>query len=332
MSKSAFVAVVGRPSAGKSTLVNALCGHKVSIVSPVPQTTRNAIRGIHTSERGQLIFIDTPGYHQSERKFNLKLTGIVKGSMGDCDLVLYLVDSSRHFGEEEQELMEMVAGCHKPFIVVLNKADLTGMAASTGAGVKSIAESAGNAVGVRKALLEGLPKANTTIEISALSGVNLEALKDLLFNYAVEGHEWYPAEFYTDQEPDFRITEMIREQVMNRTREEIPHAAYVEIADLDLRQADGTIITPADNYDVEAAWELPASKKPRLTIRAFVCVERDSQKGIVVGKGGTVIKAIRESAEQEIRKLFPYFVTLDLRVKVAPKWRNDDGLIERMIH
>lgn len=332
MSKSAFVAVIGRPSAGKSTLVNALCGHKVSIVSPVPQTTRNSIRGIHTSERGQLIFVDTPGYHQSDRKFNLKLTGIVKGSLSDCDIVLYLVDSSREFGEEEAELMAMVATCHKPYMVVLNKADLTGMAASTGAGAKSIAESAANAVKIRAEMAKGLPHANTTIEISALSGVNLEALKDLLFSYATEGHEWYPSEFYTDQEPDFRISEIIREQVMNRTREEIPHAAYVELADLDLRLPDGTLIKPEDNYDVTAAWELPVSKKPRLNIRAFVCVERDSQKGIVVGKGGSVIKAIRESAELEIRKLFPYFVTLDLRVKVAPKWRNDDSLIERMVH
>jgi GTP-binding protein Era len=171
-----------------------------------------------------------------------------------------------------------------------------------------------------------------TIEISALGGHGLEALKDELFARAEEGNEWYPTEFYTDQEPDFRITELIREQVMNRTREEIPHSAYVEIADLDLRLPDGTVIGPDSQYDVSAAWDLPVSQRPRLNIRAFICVERDTQKGIVVGKGGELIRVIREQSELGIRELFPYFITLDLRVKVAPKWRNDDKLIERIIH
>jgi GTP-binding protein Era len=316
MSKSAFVAVVGRPSAGKSTLVNALCGQKVSIVSPVPQTTRNAIRGIRTEERGQLVFIDTPGFHNSERKFNLKLTNLVKGSIDDCDVVLYLVDGTRPIGEEETELMGMVAKTRAPIVLVLNKTD-----------IKS-----NEAAAVRAALAEGLPSAAVTLEISALTGDGLDRLKDELYARAPEGHEWYPDEYYTDQEPDFRIAEIIREQVMNRTREEIPHAAYIDIEDLDLRTLEGELIGPDSDFDLGACWDLPSHKRPRLNIRAFICVERDSQKGIVVGKGGELIKAIREAAELQIRELFPYFVTLDLRVKVAPKWRNDDHLIERMIH
>ncbi len=316
MSKSAFVAVVGRPSAGKSTLVNALCGQKVSIVSPVPQTTRNAIRGIHTGERGQLVFVDTPGYHNSERKFNLKLTNLVKGSIDDCDVVLYLVDSSRPIGDEEAELMTMVGKARAPIIVVLNKLDL---ASKESAAVKS-------------ALAEGLPSAALTLEISALKGEGLDQLKDELFARAPEGHEWYPDEYYTDQEPEFRIAEIIREQVMNRTREEIPHAAYIDIEDLDLRTPEGILIGPDEDFDPTACWDLASHLRPRLNIRAFICVERDSQKGIVVGKAGELIKAIREAAELQIRVLFPYFVTLDLRVKVAPTWRNDDKLIQRMIH
>ena len=323
MSKSAFVAVIGRPSAGKSTLVNALCGQKVSIVSPIPQTTRNAIRGIRTEERGQLVFVDTPGYHNSERKFNLKLTNLVKGSIDDCDIVLYLVDGSRPIGEEEAELIAMVAKARAQVVVVLNKVDL-----SAGAN----AEAAKDNAELRSALAEGLPNAAATVEISALKGDGLDKLKDELYSRAPEGHEWYPNEYYTDQEPDFRIAEIIREQVMNRTREEIPHAAYIDIEDLDLRDLEGNLIGPDSDFDPSACWDLPSHKRPKLNIRAFVCVERDSQKGIVVGKGGEIIKAIREAAELQIRELFPYFVTLDLRVKVAPKWRNDDKLIERMIH
>lgn len=331
MSKSAFVAVVGRPSAGKSTLVNALCGHKVSIVSPVPQTTRNAIRGILSGESGQLVFVDTPGFHNSERKFNAKLTGLVKGSLDDCDLVLYLVDSSRPLGEEEAALMAMVRQSGKPCLAVLNKADLTGaLPRAEGAG-KPPADAAANARALRAALEAELPAA-ARHEISALSGQGLDALKAELFARAPEGHEWYPPEYYTDQDPDFRIAEIVREQVMNRTYDEIPHSSYVELEDLELRRPDGSPILPEDNYDVGAAWELPLSQKPRLNVRATVFVERDSQKGIVVGKGGANVKLIREAAEKEIRELFPYYVTLELRVKLAPKWRSDDGLIGRLVH
>ena len=316
MSKSAFVAVVGRPSAGKSTLVNALCGQKVSIVSPVPQTTRNAIRGIRNEERGQLVFVDTPGYHNSERKFNLKLTNIVKGNIDDCDIVLYLVDSSRPIGEEEAELMGMVAKARGQVVLVLNKCDLLSPEAAA----------------VKTALAEGLPNVDATVEISALNGGGLDTLKDELYKRAPEGHEWYPPEYYTDQEPDFRIAEIIREQVMNRTREEIPHSTFIDIEDLELRNLEGELIGPESDFDPGECWDLPSHKRPRLNIRAFICVERDSQKGIVVGKGGELIKAIREAAELQIRELFPYYVSLDLRVKVSPKWRNDDRLIEKMIH
>jgi GTP-binding protein Era len=322
MSKSAFVAVVGRPSAGKSTLVNALCGQKVSIVSPVPQTTRNAIRGIRTEERGQLVFVDTPGYHQSERKFNIKLTKLVKGSLDDCDVVLYLVDSSRPFGDEERELLAMVAKAKAPVLLVLNKVDVSAKASGEAAQARDE---------LFAALAAGLPGA-ATLEVSALTGDGLDKLKDELFARSPEGHEWYPGEYYTDQEPEFRIAEMIREQVMNRTREEIPHSTYIDIEDLDLRDLEGQLIGPDSDFDPGACWDLPSHQRPRLNIRAFICVERDSQKGIVVGKGGAGIKAIREAAELQIRELFPYFVTLDLRVKVAPKWRSDDRLIERMIH
>ena len=354
--RSAFVAIIGRPSAGKSTLINTLCGHKVSIVSPVPQTTRNAIRGIYNESRGQLVFVDTPGYHNSDRKFNKRLTNVVMASLNDTDIILYLVDMSRPMGEEETFLMGMISAAKRPVIVGLNKSDLVAASLSAhsnpalGAGHDNQAEADGEPVAspdihstdehekkspsvllaeLKAALIEAIPQA-TTLEISATNGYGVKELKTALFAAAPEGQEWYPKEYYTDQDPSFRIAEIIREQVMNRTREEVPHAVYIELGDLELRSPSGELLSTG--YDSSADWDLPVTKRARLKFRASICVERDSQKGIVVGKGGSLIKAIREASEKQLREIFPWYVELELHVKVAPKWRSDDSLIERMIH
>ncbi|MBN2353547.1 MAG: GTPase Era [Spirochaetales bacterium] len=290
--KSATVSLVGRPSSGKSSLVNALCGGKVSIVSPVPQTTRNRVRGILTEERGQLVFLDTPGFHLSEKKINLRLQGVVRESLGESDLSLYVVDVSRPEGEEERAVRALLAHHVARLVLALNKIDL---AADRGAAALAAARSA-------------FPGAGAAA-VSALSGEGREALLAALFAAAPEGDLMYPPEYYTDQDPGFRIAELVREQVILRTAEEIPHAVYVEIADLEMRE-----------------------EGRELWARGFICVERESQKGIVIGRKGEKIRDIVSKAQAAANGLFPYRVTLDFRVKVRPRWRRDDLLLRKLIN
>lgn len=387
MQKSAFIAVIGRPSAGKSTLVNQLCGYKVSIVSPVPQTTRNAIRGIHSSDRGQLVFVDTPGFHDSEKKLNLKLKDLVRNAIDDCDAVLYVVDTSRPFGDEEKSILQLLAHVQVPVLLGLNKVDLlAGRKASTRKAATPALPDPEQVHEVLQAASNIIPQAKI-LRFSALDGTGIEALKDSLYALAPEGNAWYPEDFYTDQDPEFRIAEVIREQVMNRTREEIPHASFIEIEDLELRDSDGNPVPKpsmgewkgiddetspppplADNGDEEEdealaeseegpgghavpadmlaasgvelpadwspqdLWELDPARRPKLWIRAVICVERDSQKGILIGKGGSLIKMMRLESIKELRELFPYRIELDLRVKVSAKWRQSEKIIGRIIH
>ncbi len=291
--KSAFVAIIGRPSAGKSTLLNAICGEKVSITASVPQTTRNKIRGIITEKRGQLVFLDTPGYHNSEKKYNNYMMGIVSSSLDECDLVVYVVDSTRPMGKEEQELIDMLTKKGRPFVIVLNKSD---------SGSKFTKD-------IRAFLLVNM-KTNSIIETSALKEEGIDNLKDAIFEKAPEGEQMYPDDFYTDQEPEFRIAEIIREKAITKMSQEIPHAIYVEIADTEMK-GEGD--------------------KQKLWVRAFLTVEKESQKGMVIGKGGDQIKQIRREAIRDLNKIFPYKIQLDLRVKVNPKWRTKDYLLKGLI-
>ncbi len=283
----ATVAIIGRPSSGKSSLINRLCRGKVSIVSPVPQTTRNRVRGIVTAPEGQLVLIDTPGLHDSQRKLNLHLQGLVTSSLGEVDIVLYVVDLSRRPGDEEQKIADLVAAFRGAKVVVLNKADVV----------------PGHRREVDRFLAErglgGDP-------VSALTGDGIDRLRQRLLDLAPEGDPAYPEDYYTDQDVEFRISEIIREKAIEQVREEVPHALYVEMADTE-RQGEG------------------------LWARAFVCVERESQKGILIGKGASRIRAIRTAAERELAEIFPYPVRLDLQVKVRPNWRHRDDLLRRLI-
>jgi len=289
--KSAVVAVVGRPSAGKSTLVNALCGAKVSIVSPVPQTTRNRVRGILTAEESQLVFIDTPGFHLSSKKINTYMTGIVASTLDEVDIVLYVVDGSRQPGEEEKAISEAVCKAGKPVVICLNKKDSAGEAWSQ----------------TREGARASLPDA-ALFEVSARTGEGLEALRGKLQELSPAGEQMYPADYYTDQTPEFRISEIVREKVTLATREEVPHAVYVRIEDVEMRD------------DGETLWA-----------RGFICVERESQKGIIVGKGGDKIRSIVREAQEELSEIFPWTVKLDMRVKVDREWRKRDPLLKKMI-
>jgi GTP-binding protein Era len=284
MSKAAFVAVIGRPSAGKSTLVNRICGGKVSIVSAVPQTTRDAIRGILTGDKGQLVFIDTPGRHKSEKKFNIKLSEISAKAVGDSDLVLYVLDATRPPGPEETEIASLLAPHSGRTIAAINKIDDKN--ADPGRAGEFISQYFPGPL-------------HRCCAVSAKTGEGVEALLDALYAMAPEGGAFYDAQYYTDQEVDFRIAEIIREKAINRLRQELPHALRVEVSDA--------------QFEANAGGDAAGRKK--LWVRAFIIVERESQKGIVVGKGGAMIRAIRLAALKELDRIFDWKIKLDIRVK-----------------
>jgi len=303
MSKAAFVALAGRPSVGKSTLVNLLCGAKVAIVSAVPQTTRNAVRGILTRPEGQLVFVDTPGRHVSEKKFNKKLMDVSDRALDDSELVLYVLDASRSPGQEEEAIAERLKASVNRTVAAINKCD------AAGSDPKSLI-----------AFLEkSLPELPTSrrFEISCHKKEGIEPLLACLFEMADEGEAIYPGEYYTDQEVSFRIQEIIREKAILRLREELPHSIYVEVADLEFRE------TPS------AAGNADPGKK-RLWVRAFIITERESQKGMIVGKGGEMIKAIGQAARKELNSIFEWKVDLDLRVKTGKDWRHNDKILRKI--
>ncbi|MGA2546832.1 MAG: GTPase Era [Rectinemataceae bacterium] len=291
MSKSGFVAVAGRPSAGKSTLVNALIGEKVSIVSPVPQTTRNTVRGIVNKSEGQLVFLDTPGYHISEKKLNLRLRDVSTEAFADADIVLYLVDATRKPGPEEEAVAAALVHATDRLVAAINKID-------------SPEADPGSA---RLFITSKFPKV-LVCEISALKGSGLPELLAALYAKAPEGPAWYPEEYYTDQEPVFRIAEIIREKIFLHTRDELPHAVYVSYEDSS-RGNNGSLLA---QYDL--------------------VVERESQKGILIGKGGSMIKRIREEAETDLADIFDYEVKLKLSVRVDPNWKKNDKTLEKLIY
>lgn len=287
--KAAFAGLVGRPSSGKSTFLNRACGHKVSIVSEYPQTTRNLVRGIVNAPEGQLVFIDTPGFHLSDKKINLHLKELVARALEEVELVLYLADVSRPPGAEERALMEQLKKREPELVIGLNKTDL-------GAAHLATFES-------ELASMFRAPRVRT---LSAKTGDGVAEVLAALFELAPEGERLYPEEYYTDQSPEFRIAEILREQAIARTRQEVPHALYVEVSDLEI-------------------------KGDRIWARCFIYVERESQKGILVGKGGERIRSIVQTAQAELAGLFPQPVDLEVRVKTRPKWRKDDRLLKRLI-
>ena len=290
---SGVVTIIGRPSAGKSTFLNTASGEKVSIVSAIPQTTRNAIRGIVNTTKGQIVFIDTPGYHKSEKKLNLKLQEIAKTRLEEGDAVLYLIDLSREFGEEEKNICSLLIPLQNKTVIGLNKADLKSAKTEL----------------VKKELLSLLPDIpqKRIFEISALKDEGINEILSLLIELLPEGEALYPEDIYTDQDVVFRITEIIREQAILHTREEIPHALYAGVEDAEMRK-----------------------NGKELWVRAFLYVEKESQKAMLIGKGAAVIKSIRIKSMAELRKIFPYKVQLDLQVRVNKNWRQKDNIIKKI--
>ncbi|MDR1868474.1 MAG: GTPase Era [Treponema sp.] len=296
--KCGFVALVGRPSVGKSTLLNKMCGEKVAIVSKVPQTTRNAIRGIVNREQGQLIFVDTPGRHNSQKKFNKKLMEVSLRAVEECDIVLYVLDACRAPGDEEEETASLLVPLAEKTLAAVNKMD------APGADYKRTEEF----ISKNFPAFASSSAGGRILAVSANTGQGVEELLCALFDMAPEGDSLYGGEYYTDQETGFRIAEIIREQAINRLRQELPHSLYVDIADMEFKE-----------------------KETKLWVRAFIVVERESQKGMVVGKGGEMIKTIRLAALKELKLIFDWKIDLDLRVKTGKDWRHNDHTLRKII-
>lgn len=292
--KTAVVAIIGRPSAGKSTFLNTACQEPVSIVSPIPQTTRNAIKGFVNTSYGQLVFIDTPGYHDSEKKLNLKLKNITETQLDDIDAVLYVIDSTREPGEEEAKTARLIQPLQKKIVIAINKTDLPQAKPQ-------------KIINFVKANLKEIPD-ERIFKISAQEDIGINEVLKALYDIAPEGEPLYDEELYTDQDLTFRICEIIRGEAINRLEQEIPHAVYVEVADVEHR-----------------------SEGKKLWIRAFLCVERESQKGIVIGKGASKIKEIRTAAMRKLNEIYLQKIDLDLQVKVDKNWRQKDITINRLI-
>ena len=287
--RSGAVAVIGRPSAGKSTLINRMCGHDLAIVAPSPQTTRSRVRGIATRPGGQLLLIDTPGFQDSPRPFDARLQALTAATLREVDVVLAVIDPSRAGGAEEDAITALAAGFDGAVVVALGKADRPAAAGREGAAA------------VPPALA-----ARPAHRVSGVRGDGVEELVERLIALSPPGPPMYADDRYTDQPQALRIGEVIRSHAIRATRQELPQAIYVEVADLE--------------SGPRGVW-----------VRAFVNVERDSQKGIVIGERGRRIAAIRNGAQDELSAVLGLPVRLDLRVKVQRNWRRDHALLRRLI-
>ena len=297
MGKCGTVAIIGRPNVGKSTLLNAIMGEKISIVSNVPQTTRGQIRGIYTDERGQIIFIDTPGFHAGRDYLDKYMSRAVTGAVHDVDLIIHLVDSYDRTGVEEQQVITQLKNCGKKIIVGLNKVDL-GKGRYIADYIKLWEE------------MRGKPMADMTdlilFPLSALKGVNVKKLIDVLFENLPEGPLLYPEDTVTDLPQRMAMADLIREKLFLVMREEIPHSIAVVIEHVAPRRGK------------------------TLHIRAVILVERDSQKEIVIGKKGDILKEAGTAARKDLEELVEGKVFLELFVKTQSNWRGDQGMLEEM--
>jgi len=283
--KSGFVGIIGRPNVGKSTLMNRLVGQKIAITSPVAQTTRNRLRGILTTDLGQIIFVDTPGIHKPHHQLGKVLVKNAERAIQDVDVVLLVVDGSTPSGGGDRYVIDLLTHLKIPVILGVNKID---------ARINDREDETENLTATYRQII---PEAWQIEEFSALTGQGLEALQQVLFHHLEPGPYYYPPDLVTDQPERFIMGELIREQIILLTREEIPHSVAVVIEQVE--------------------------ESPQITrILATIHVERDSQKGIVIGKGGLMLKEIGSTARQQIQKLIAGKVYLELFVKVQPKWRQ----------
>ena len=288
--RSGIVAVVGRPNVGKSTLVNALVGQKVAIVSDKPQTTRRDIRAIWNTDDAQVVFTDTPGFHKPRTLLGVRLNDLVGDAVDGVDLVIQVVDAAAGVGRGDAFVYtEQVAPAGGPSICAVNKID----AVRRHGEVPQLAAAA------------ELGAFDEIVPVSGRTGAGLDVLRGLILDRLPEGAALYPTDEITDQPLETGIAEAIREQALHVTREEVPHSVAVVIDEVE--REEGLV-----------------------TVHATLVVERESQKGIVIGKGGQTLKAIGSRAREEIERLLGDKVYLDLRVKVFKEWQRDPKALERL--
>lgn len=286
MFRSGFVALIGRPNVGKSTLMNALVGEKTAIISDKPQTTRNQIRGILTTDDYQIIFLDTPGIHKPKHKLGEKMVQVAVRTLDEVDLVLFMADAEAGPGSGDEFVIEKLKQVETPVILVVNKTDLSGP------------ERAEELLAHYRTLYPF----RHTIALSALTGANRDKLTDMIVENLPEGPQYYPEEMVTDQPERLIVAELIREKILVLTREEVPHAIAVEILSMGKREG-----------------------RELVDIQANIFVERDSQKGIIIGKKGAMLKEVGQRARNDIEALLGSPVFLELWVKVKADWRNKEG-------
>ena len=289
--KSGFVTLIGRPNVGKSTLMNHLIGQKIAITSNKPQTTRNRIQTVYTDEeRGQIIFLDTPGIHKAKNKLGEYMVNVAEHTLNEVDLILWLVEPTDYIGAGEQHIIEMLKNTKTPVILVINQLD-------------TLSE--------RDQMLTYIDtyrKVYDFAEIvpaSALRGQNTDLIIDLIFQYLPEGPMFYDVDTITDQPERQIVAELIREKALHALNEEIPHGIAVSIERMKDRKGQNIV-------DIDAT---------------IIC-ERDSHKGIIIGKGGAMLKKIGTNARYEIERLLGCKVNLKLWVKVKKDWRDSDILIK----
>jgi len=290
--KSGLVALVGRPNVGKSTLLNALLGQKLAIVSDKPQTTRSAVRGVLHRPEGQIVLVDTPGLHKPRTLLGQRLNDLVRGTLSEVDLVLQLVDAAAGVGAGDRFLAAELAKVPTPKLGVVNKMDAASRA-KMAAALQATADLADFA---------------EVVPVSARDGTQLDLLVELILRHLPEGRPLYPEGHTSDEPEQHLVAELIREKALAVVRDELPHSVAVLVEEMGPHP----------------------EREDLLVIRAFLFVERASQKPIVVGKGGSVLRDIGTRARAELEALFGTQVYLDLRVKVAKEWQRDPRQLSRL--
>lgn len=287
--KSGFVTVVGRPNVGKSTFLNKVMGQKILIESSRPQATRNRIQCVYTEERGQIIFLDTPGIHKPHHKLGEVLVEYAQRSLHGVDLVIFMVEPDVQIGAGDRYVANIVKECDIPVILCVNKIDNI------------------NSSNMIPLLQEwhNSYNFNDIFPISARTGEGIDKVIDLVFSYLEEGPQYYPEDMITDRPEEFIVAEMIREKVFNRTKEEVPYAVAIDIREME-------------------------DRGETLYIAADIIVERSSQKGIIIGKQGKMLKDIGLAARESIEAFMGYKVYLDLHVRHKNDWRNKNELLNSL--
>jgi len=286
--RSGFVAIVGRPNVGKSTLMNHMIGQKIAIMSDKPQTTRNKIHGVLTREGSQIVFLDTPGIHKPQSKLGDYMIKAAEGALSEVEAVLFLIDVSEGIGGGDRFIIERLKSVKTPVFLILNKID------------KVEPEKLLETIVQYKDLYDFAE----IVPISALQGSNVDRLLEQLERYLPEGPQYYPADQVTDHPEQFVCAEMVREKILQMTREEVPHSIAVTIEAMKV-QENGVV-----------------------QIGAVIFVERDSQKGIIIGKQGAMLKEVGKRARRDIEALLGSKVFLELWVKVKKDWRNQDRVLK----